>query len=1445
MGFWIFLGFFLLHLSTAQPPPPQYALIVPAVVENSISNKAYLHLENLEETVSVNVTLEYNTESYLLWEGTVTNSHFSHCFNFTVPPAGSSALAFIHLSAKGSSVSFYKRKAVAVRNLTSAVFAQTDKPVYKPGQKVLFRVITLDTDLKPKNRVYPLIYIQDPQGNRVAQWLNQSATHGILQNEFQTVQDTTLGTYQLVVDNKPSYNTYHWFSMEEYVLPTFEVNLKAPQRVSAFDEELKVEMCARYTYGQPVQGKAQLRVCRQRYFHPRCDRDSNGICEVVNAELGKDGCVSEMISTKAFLLYANLGVTRHFFVSLQVEGVVTEKGTGVQISSSSYIAVYQATKSVAFENIDRYYKRQIPFTGTLKLRDEDGLPLANGLLFLELDGVVVANYTTDENGTALFSIDTSDLFEPRYKLRAYYQPDQCTDYGWLETDQPEAIYHIQRFFSRSGSFVKIEPVLEELPCSQQRPVTVHFILSKDQYKDVQTTNVNFHYILMNKGKIIDCNTQQVTITPGKYSTFSITLNVDQRLAPRARLLVYSLQPNGDLIADSISLEVEKCFRNKVSLQFSEKEALPASSVSLFLEATSNSLCALRAVDKSVLLLRPGEDLSPDRVYNQMPYLELFGYYYMGLDLEDDSKEPCIELKNTFFDGMYYVPVNVTNDGNAYDVFQSMGLKVFINSTLQKPVVCQSDFECKKISSDDEPGVGGLGRYQAKEVAFAGSADSVVETMRSNFPETWIWDILPVDSSGKATLSYTVPDTITEWEASVYCLEEKDGFGMSRPASMRAFQPFFVGVTLPYSTIQKEEFLLKANVYNYLNYCIEVTVALEESEDFKAESLSSENNLTSLCANETKSHTWRIIPQRLGTLNVTVTAEAKAGERTVGRRDTIILPLLVEPEGIKKEVTQSSLICTKGTPISEPITLNLPENLVEGSARAVVSVLGDVMGTAMRNSENLLQMPYGCAEQNIAMFLSNLVILTYLNNTGQLTDEKRSRIIGHLTSGYQRQLSFRLSDGSFSTFGSKQAEGNLWLTAMIYKAFAQSKPYIFVDDNVLSQALIWIASKQEGDGCFQPQGNIYNNALKAGTDDRIVITAYVTASLMENGLPQSDPVVRNGLSCLAALSDRDFENIYVNALLAYTYSLAGEVEKLNHIFDILLKSATRTGGLVYWEREKRPAAEQFSSFYPRAPSAEIETNAYILLAWLKQPNLSQANLTFASQIAHWIVRQQNFYGGFSSSQDTPVALHALSEYGIQTFQKDAENTVDISAGESFTKRFLVNKDNSVLLQQVALPSAQGSYSVNVSGSGCAYIQTTLRYNIILPAQASGFALAVETKNASCTGNFLPRFTVVVTTSYTGERNTSNMAIVDMKMLSGFVPVQSSLNELQNKVMRVEIKNDHVFCYLEAVSAEKITFALTVEQTHAVSNIKPALVKIYDYYETDEFAQAEYTTACQQD
>jgi len=64
-----------------------------------------------------------------------------------------------------------------------------------------------------------------------------------------------------------------------------------------------------------------------------------------------------------------------------------------------------------------------------------------------------------------------------------------------------------------------------------------------------------------------------------------------------------------------------------------------------------------------------------------------------------------------------------------------------------------------------------------------------------------------------------------------------------------------------------------------------------------------------------------------------------------------------------------------------------------------------LGTALRNMENLLHMPYGCGEQNMALFTPNIYVLDYLNKTGQLTEEIRVKSTGYLTTGDSLSHSF--------------------------------------------------------------------------------------------------------------------------------------------------------------------------------------------------------------------------------------------------------------------------------------------------------------------------------------------------------------------------------------------------------------------------------------------------------
>uniref|UniRef100_A0A8C3P054 OVOS protein n=1 Tax=Cyanoderma ruficeps TaxID=181631 RepID=A0A8C3P054_9PASS len=1245
-----------------------YVLLVPSVVRSNAPQTACVQLHNLSEPLSVSVVLEYGSVQKTVFEEPLAEKDFFKCSKFKVPPAASDPLAFISFSARGATVDLAERRSVAIQNVDGAVFVQTDKPLYKPGQKVMFRVVTLDSQFRPVQET-------DPEQNKIFQWLDVTSKSGIAQLSFPIIPEPILGSYQITVETKTGEKEYYSFRVEEYVLPKFEVTTTGPKSISFFDEELRVKACGSYTYGQPVQGNAQINVCQQRFYSPLCKQNWKKTCEAVTGPLEKDGCLNTVISTKKFQLYRSYAM---MYASLKVESVITENGTGIQMKAYDYVSVNRENDRVMLRNMDSYYKRGIPYHGEVTVTSMDGEPVYNSTVLLELNGDYLANYTTDKNGTAAFSIDTSNFFDPSFTLTNNAILIRCKSQQFVQL--PKASFLIRRFYSRTNSFLKIEPVTEELSCGQQRAINVHYVLNREGYGNA--THANFYYVV-------------ISISASR-GTFSITLTVTEKLAPSARLLLYTVHPHGEIVADSSRIRSVICFKNKVQLKFSEEQGFPGSKVGLHLEAAANSHCALRAIQS--VLLQPGQELSAESVYYQLGRGDLYGYYYNGLNLEDDRPQQCTPSKTIFSDGLYFEPVNVSRDGDVYRTFRVCGL-------------CGRLFKWEGFQKNSSA----LAFSFLRWCAVGGGAGGFT-SVRKYFPETWIWELVNTDSNGEIDVSYTIPDSITEWKASAFCVHDDAGFGISPPASLKSFQPFFVDITQPYSVTRGEKFNLIANVFNYLDKCMQISATLAQSSDYKAEILSSGDNTATVCANERKTYIWAVSPKTLGKF-------------------------------LTSYIFHSS---------------------------------GDILGTAIRNMDNLLHMPYGCGEQNMALFTPNIYALDYLNKTGQLTEEIRIRGTGYLSTGYQKQLSYKHRDGSYSSFGSRDGEGSVWLTAFVYKSLEQAKRYIYIDDNVQSQTLIWLASKQKSDGCFENVGSHFNNALKGGEEAEYSLTAFVVVSLLEAGHSAAHPVVRSGMNCLETAFNSGVHNLYNQALLAYVYGLAGREERRQFFLKQLDGAAVRAGGSVYWQRENKPSAEHFSDFYSRAPSAEIEMTSYVLLALLNRTKHTPEDLSYISRIVYWLIKQQNPYGGFSSTQDTVVALQALAHYGYLTYSKKSLNTVEVHFMETPSKIFQVNDKNRFLLQQASLPTIPGSYSVEVNGSGFSFclFQTTLRYNIHLPKKAAGFSLSVRTENVSCTGNYPPKFDLVVSASYTGNRNVSNMAIIDVKMLSGFVPEESSLKKVKN-------------------------------------------------------------------
>ncbi|KAM9073574.1 pregnancy zone protein-like [Megaptera novaeangliae] len=1461
----------LLPRDASATSKPQYLVLVPSQLYAGVTEKACVVLNHLNETVELTVTLEYEMQSRNLLTD-LEAKHSFYCSSFMIPESSSSS-AFITVQVKGSTQHFIKRKPMHITKVESLVFVQTDKPIYKPGQTVRFRIVSVDVNFHPLNEMLPVVYIENPKRNRIFQWHNLKLHWGLNQLSFPLSVEPTLGPYKVILQKESGEKIEHSFEVNEYVLPKFEVQVKMPKTIGFLDDEFVVSVCSLYTYGKPVRGLVTINVCRRysRYSSTCHGKHSQSICEEFSQQADEEGCFTQLVKSKIFHLRQ-----KGYDMKLQVEAKVREEGTGLELTGHGSCEITNTLSKLKFTKVDSHYRPGLPFFGQVLLVDEKGQPIPNETVVVSVDVPAYrAGFTTNEHGLVNISIDTSNFTSSFISvLVTYKQNNLCFDNWWLEEFHTPAQHTVRHIFSPSKSYVHLETVAGTMACGQTQEIWAHYILNGQILNDEK--ELTFYYLIKARGSIARSGTHVLSIKQGEMKgVFSFSFQVESDIAPTAQLLIYTILPNGEVIADTEKLEIENCFANKVNLSFSSAQGLPASDTNLKVTAAAYSLCALRAVDQSVLLMKPEAEVSPQSVYDLLPVKSSLSVRYGGSGNEDGEK--CINAEDITHNGIIYTPKQVLSDDDVYSIFESVGLNIFTNSKIHKPHFCQL-FQpypgAPMIYAAGQAGpIGPVGSALARGnsgIAYPmvgrenSPAVEVKETVRKYFPETWIWDLVALDVSGGSELAVKVPDTITEWKAGALCLSGTAGLGLSPTISLTAFQPFFLELTLPYSVVRGEAFTLKATAFSYVSHCIRVSVQLEVSPAFLAIPVEKNEESHCVCGNKQKTVSWAVTPKSLGKVNFTATAEALQSQElcdnevphvpALGQKDTVVKPLLVEPEGIEKEETFNTLLCASETGEPEKLSLKLPSNVVEGSARATHSVLGDILGSAMQNLQNLLQMPYGCGEQNMVLFAPNIYVLKYLNETGLLTEKIKSKAISHLTSGYQRQLNYKHSDGSYSTFGDRhsRSQGNTWLTAFVFKSFAQAQSYIFVEDSHIMNSLTWLSQKQKENGCFQRSGSLLNNAIKGGVDDEVTLSAYITIALLEMPLPVTHPVVRNALFCLEraweSTSETQGSLVYTKALLAYAFALAGNQAKRSELLESLDKEAVKEEDSIHWQRPGRPQEVNALYYQPRAPSVEVEMTAYTLLAYLTaQPAPSSEDLSVATRIVKWITKQQNPSGGFSSTQDTVVALQALSKYGAATFTKrEKAATVTIKSSETFSEEFQVDEGNRLLLQEVTLPEVPGEYSMAVSGSGCVYLQTSLRYNILPKKEGkSPFTLKVDTLPKNCDGvNAHKKVQILINISYTGERPSSNMVIVDVKMVSGFIPVKASVKKLQERpqIQRTEVSTNHVLIYFEELTHQSLSFSFSVEQDIPIKNLKPATVKAYDYYETEEFTIEEYSVPC---
>ncbi|NXH48819.1 A2ML1 protein, partial [Dicaeum eximium] len=937
------------------------------------------------------------------------------------------------------------------------------------------------------------------------------------------------------------------------------------------------------------------------------------------------------------------------------------------------------------------------------------------------------------------------------------------------------------------------------------------------------------------------------------SSFSIPLTFSLTYAPAPRLVVYVIFPNGKIIADSAIFSVSTCFSNKVELGFSTPETVPGSQVGLHLQAAPGSTCAVWAVDPSAFWTKPGKELSSHSIYGLFP--SVYNSRYPPQVSEDDRS--CEFPSSDEPDVFMAFRVKMRGEDNLLVInffLQEMGLKIMSNTNIKKPRVCPTTplttvlrgtgmsllFPTEHLTST----------YQPTMFPPFSSAEKKVH---KHFHQTWLWDLYSVGPSGNKNITVTVPDAITQWKAGMFCTGP-NGFGFAPASRLIVSKPFLVKLPLPSSVVQGETFNLKATVFNNLEQCMRIQVTLEEFAHFQLKPCKGCVYSSCLCAGEAKTFQWSVTAEQLGLMNITLSTEAVASKELCGeevpfvpkqgQKDKITKLIQVRPEGVLVEKAHSSILCPeKGNPAEESVSLVLPLNVVEGSVRATVSVTGDLLGMALQNLDHLVQLPHGCGEQNMVLFAPVVYVLQYLEKTRQLSPEIKDRATGFLRNGYQIQLQYQHPDGSYSEFGIKDEYGNTWLTAFVVKCFVQAKSYIYLDDQIIQTALTWLEFHQLPSGCFKNVGQLFHEFMKGGVDGEVPLAAYITAAYLEAGATPESTVVRRALRCIAPALPRA-ASTYTQALLAYTFALAQDSQRTQQLLDALDRKAIRADGQIHWSQtSSKPRTS--ASPWSQPVSVDVELTAYILLALLSKPNVTESDLTTASGIVAWLMRQQNAYGGFASTQDTVVALQALAKYAALTHSTQGDAEVRVRSHGGFGKKFQVSYQNRLLVQEAALTEVPGKFLVQAHGSCCVFTRMVLRYNTPSPQDSTSFALQVKTEPVNCTKDKTRSVTLHVDVRYNGKKSTSNMVILEVSLLTGFALAPGSGMSVRShghSVRRTEKTQGGVAIYLDKLSHISDTYVLHLEQEIEVTNLKPGHVRVYDYYSPEEQALADYNVLC---
>jgi uncharacterized protein YfaS (alpha-2-macroglobulin family) len=460
----------------------------------------------------------------------------------------------------------------------------------------------------------------------------------------------------------------------------------------------------------------------------------------------------------------------------------------------------------------------------------------------------------------------------------------------------------------------------------------------------------------------------------------------------------------------------------------------------------------------------------------------------------------------------------------------------------------------------------------------------------------------------------------------------------------------------------------------------------------------------------------------------------------------------------------------------------------------------------------------------------VLVLDYLQTTGQANPEIQLTAEKYVATGYQRLLTFEVPGGGYSLFG--QAPAQVFLTAYGLMEFSDMAKVYPVDQEMIDRTARWLLDQQQSDGTWLEQG--YSEHWRI--DAALPTTAYITWALIEAGYADTPEVSR----AIAYIREnaRSTEDAYSLALVASALTAYDPQDGMTKaVLQELYEMRIEEGDRVYWENS------QASFMGATGESGSIETTAMAAAAFIRAGVYPDA----VSGALASLIQSKDSWGTWSTTQATILSLKTLLLATQATGTTNEPATVRVSLNKEQTQEITIDPSNADVVHVVTFdqgfsPTGANRVQLKVEGGSNLMYQVATSYylpwdQVLLPLQTEGL---IDIDLAYDRTDLTVNDTVTVDVGVKlNQEGVVKMALIDLGVPPGFTVLTEDLSRLveQGVIARYELTGRQIIIYLEDfASGQPLRFNYRLRARFPMRAQTPPSIA-YDYYNpTQQTTQA---------